>query len=193
MDIIDVLQRMSRNDTGAFRELMQAYGPKVYLALLDRSGDRELALAATKRAFIDLYAELNAQPGCDPAERLLTLRALAEQDRALESERRAIAEDILRGRETKLPARRSAPLAAAPAPERRETPIAPENEEKADPPEPEGRKKRGGAGRIVAAAVLSLGIAAALWTIAGLLMSMNFIPEVPLGYAWFNANVAQWF
>ena len=40
---------------------------------------------------------------------------------------------------------------------------------------------------------LLLCIAAVLWVIAGLLMDMNLIPAVDLGYAWFNANITQMF
>ena len=190
MDIIDVLTRISRNDTGAFRELMQTYGKGVYLALFERSGDRQLAVAATKRAFITLYAELNARPGVDPAENLLTLRALTEQERALEAERSAIADDVLCAHDAK---RETKPCARFAANEERATAIDFSGADEEEPCENTIRQKRSGAGRIIAAAALSLGIVAALWVIAGLLMSMELIPQAPLGYAWFNANVAQWF
>ena len=41
--------------------------------------------------------------------------------------------------------------------------------------------------------LLSLGIIAALWVMAGLMMDMNIIPKLDLGYTWFSANVAPWF
>ena len=42
-------------------------------------------------------------------------------------------------------------------------------------------------------ALLVLGMAAALWVILGLLMNMNLIPQIDLGYEWFNLHVAPWF
>ncbi len=190
MDIIDVLTRMSRNDTGAFRELMQTYGKGVYLALFERSGDRQLAVAATKRAFITLYAELNARPGVDPTENLLTLRALTEQERALEAERNAIAEDVLCAHDMK---REKKPSARFAADEERAAAIDFSGADEEESCGKTVRQKRPGAGRIAAAVALSLGVVAVLWVIAGLLMSMDLIPRLPLGYAWFNANIAQWF
>lgn len=43
------------------------------------------------------------------------------------------------------------------------------------------------------AGLLSLGIAAALWVIAGLLMDMNLVPTLDLGYAWFDCHIFPWF
>lgn len=51
--------------------------------------------------------------------------------------------------------------------------------------------KRGSGGLVTV--FLLLCIAAVLWVIAGLLMDMNLIPAVDLGYAWFNANITQMF
>ena len=44
-----------------------------------------------------------------------------------------------------------------------------------------------------AAFLLLTAIVIVLWVIAGLLMDMNLIPAVDLGYAWFNANITQMF
>ena len=40
---------------------------------------------------------------------------------------------------------------------------------------------------------LLFGIFAALWVIVGLLMGLGIMPELDLGYSWFNANVFPWF
>lgn len=48
-------------------------------------------------------------------------------------------------------------------------------------------------GFVLGILILGVGILAALWVILGLLMDMNLIPELDLGYSWFNANVASWF
>lgn len=41
--------------------------------------------------------------------------------------------------------------------------------------------------------ILLLCIATVLWVIAGLLMDMNLIPSVDLGYSWFNTNITRLF
>ena len=43
------------------------------------------------------------------------------------------------------------------------------------------------------AIALSAGILAALWVITGLLMDMGFLPDIDMGYSWFNMNIAPWF
>ena len=58
-------------------------------------------------------------------------------------------------------------------------------------PDPVIRKHR--LGRTAAVILLSIGILLMLWIIAGLLMDMELLPYVDLGYAWFNRQIAPWF
>lgn len=53
--------------------------------------------------------------------------------------------------------------------------------------------KSGGFGFGLGVGILVLGILAALWVIVGLLMDMSILPNLDLGYSWFNANIAPWF
>ena len=59
------------------------------------------------------------------------------------------------------------------------------------------KKKSGGkAGTIffaIAIGILLLGIFVSLWVIIGLLMDLGIMPEVDLGYSWFNQHVFPWF
>lgn len=58
------------------------------------------------------------------------------------------------------------------------------------------KKQKGKAGTIfftIAFSVLVLGIFVALWVILGLLMDLGIMPEVDLGYSWFNAHLFPWF
>ena len=41
--------------------------------------------------------------------------------------------------------------------------------------------------------LLIIGIAAALWIMLYMLMSMNLIPQMDLGYSWFNENIMSIF
>lgn len=45
----------------------------------------------------------------------------------------------------------------------------------------------------ITATLLIVGILAALWVIAALLMEMGFLPEVDLGYEWVRTKLAGWF
>lgn len=98
------------------------------------------------------------------------------------------------------PAVPSAPVpAAAPPPPspRSDAPETEEDEAEAEPDDGAGDEpdpKTGGKGLFgLGVGVLSLGIAAAIWVILGLLMDMQLLPELDLGYAWFSANIAPWF
>lgn len=98
------------------------------------------------------------------------------------------------------PAVPSAPVpAAAPPPPspRSDAPETEEDEAEAEPDDDAGDEpdsKTGGKGLFgLGVGVLSLGIAAAIWVILGLLMDMQLLPELDLGYAWFSANIAPWF
>ncbi|MCI6951789.1 MAG: hypothetical protein MR740_06365 [Clostridium sp.] len=53
-------------------------------------------------------------------------------------------------------------------------------------------RRRGGS-NAVTIILLSAFILLLLWIIAGLLIDMGFLPELDLGHAWFNENIAAWF
>lgn len=46
---------------------------------------------------------------------------------------------------------------------------------------------------VIAVSFLLLCILGSIWVIIGILMSLGIIPEVDLGYSWFNANMFPWF
>jgi len=76
------------------------------------------------------------------------------------------------------PAPRQKPLPPAPP----KAPAEPLLEEFEEPP-------RAGFFARLSIFVSCLMIAALLWTIAGLLMSLDVLPDIDLGYDWFNANI----
>ena len=64
------------------------------------------------------------------------------------------------------------------------------------PEVPEKKKKRSFFSNLIYTLnvlLLLAGIVIALWAMAGLLMDLNILPELDLGYSWFNAHIANWF
>ena len=47
--------------------------------------------------------------------------------------------------------------------------------------------------QFLAVILLCAGILLMLWVIAGLLMDLELLPPVDLGYEWFNRRIAPWF
>lgn len=176
----ELLCRIKAGDDEAFRTMVLTYGKPVYMRLLERSGNKEVAKAALREALIDLYITVKMANSRDPVEAVLYKRA------------EEIQADMLRRSCERLfyaAAKEAAPKPLAAQPEiRREEPLQTDIPVQATP-----AKRHWGAGKTAAAIALSAGILAALWVIAGLLMDMGFLPYIDMGYGWFNMNIAPWF
>ena len=149
MESRELLCRIKAGDDEAFRTMVLTYRKPVYLRLLERSGNKEVAKEALREALIDLYITVKMANSKDPVEALLYSRA----------------EEIKRAD------------------------VQPSD----IPIQVKAEKRPWSAGRLAAAIALSAGILAALWVIAGLLMDMGFLPDIDMGYSWFNMNIAPWF
>lgn len=218
MNATDLLTRLKCNDDEAFRQLLLAYGKGIYHRLYARSGNREAAKQALKTAFTEFYAALSRVDSSDPLEAMLYTRAEKAQDELLCHSHERVFNEVLNS--APLPEPGARPAAPPPAPHptlpplpKKESvgppPSGPEPffQAKADAPDPWALpgasaplpeaephpRRRCSPGTVAAIVFLSLGVAAALWVIAGLLMSFGLLPELDLGYAWFNANVIPWF
>lgn len=176
MDRSELLGELQRKNKEAFKELTQTYGPSIYRRLAERSGDPALAKQALKAALTELYLTVSAADDVDPLEALLCRRAMELQDgmrqgaigRAFEEAADAAG---IEGASVK-----------APAPK-----------DDADAELPELKLRRASGGRIAAGILLGLGIAFLVWVIVGLLMSMELLPPLDLGYSRFNDCIAPWF
>lgn len=199
MDSLELLHGLQAHDDEAFRTIARTYGKSVYERLLARSGNPELAKQALKAALTDLYAAVSAADNRDPVEALLYAGAeraqLVMQQNAgnerMEAPVRSAADagvSTQAMREAKATARgletdnRRAPVGAG-----ADMPPA----QQALPPD-SGPKKHG-FGRTAAVILLCAGILLMLWVIAGLLMDLELLPPVDLGYEWFNRQIAPWF
>lgn len=199
MDSLELLHGLQAHDDEAFRTIARTYGKSVYERLLARSGNPELAKQALKAALTDLYAAVSAADNRDPVEALLFTFAERAQsamqqnagNERMEAPVRSAADagdNTSAMREAKATARgletdnRRAPVGAG-----ADMPLA----QQALPPD-SGPKKHG-FGRTAAVILLCAGILLMLWVIAGLLMDLELLSPVDLGYEWFNRQIAPWF
>lgn len=207
MDNNELLTRIKGKDKDAFVQFMHAHGEKLYSRLLLRLGDRGLADKAFRDAIISFYKTLTADDSSDPVEALLFGYADRACEDILKDSLDAVICDTLADAEgladspteAEAPAADTAPaVCAEPQPEEA-PPSSPapaieseapklEDEPCTNEPADSGKGLFG-----LGIGVLSLGIAAVLWVIVGLLMDMQLLPEIDLGYSWFSANIAPWF
>ena len=167
----NLLDRISTGDRDAFVQLMREYGPALYFRLLDRLGDRTLADAAFRQIMLDFHRKLTASGEKDAVAALLVNEADAVS--------RQLLLDSMEG------------LIAHTAEEAFSVELMPETTQmdslQEDAPE------KPGVLWWTAVTLLILCTLLVCWVIIGLLVSMEVLPRLDLGYSWFDANIAQWF
>lgn len=207
MDNNELLTRIKEKDKDAFLQFMQSHGEKLYYRLLSRLGDRDLADKAFRDALISFYKTLIAEDSGDPVEALLFGYADRACEEILEGSLETVISDTMADAAelTDVSAEEgaSAPVEtptslAGPQPEENVPSPAPEQapdvHEQPEEEEVDNEPAVGGNGLFgLGIGVLSLGIIVTVWVILGLLMDMQILPEIDLGYSWFNANIAPWF
>ena len=164
MDTTEMLNRLKSRDFKAYYQLTETYGWRLYSRIRNRVNDSEKADDVYNKTLSDFCKCLTDYEGDDAIESLLY----------------ACAENVCRRME-QMPENASQYV-----PSIQKFPGG--SKEK-----PKPAKKSGGFGFALCVVLLLLGITAALWIILGLLMDMNYIPELDLGYHWFNVNIAPWF
>lgn len=173
---LDLLNRISTGDRDAFVQLMEAYGPGLYSRLLEKLGDRSLADAAFREIMLDFHRKLSGKGEKDAVAALLADEADAVIQRILLD---SMEELIDRTAEEAF----SVELCPEPVPCDWPT-LSELPEEPAEKP-----------GFIWWTAVVLLIVCALMlcWVVIGLLVSMEVLPRLDLGYSWFDANIAEWF
>lgn len=166
MENYDLLNRIRKRDVNAYLELTQTYGWKLYSHLRAKFDDRELTDAAFNETLTNFYNAIAGGTGDDAVESLL----LAYADQTCQKLKQT----------SKVPAQ----SADTPKPRLAQEPVEADTKSSG---------KSSGLGFGLGVGILVLGILAALWVIVGLLMDMNILPELDLGYSWFNTAIAPWF
>ena len=188
-DTNDLLNRAKQKDIDAYMQLMYMYGSKVHKRLLEQIGDRNLADAAFQKTTTGFYKMLTKNPDEDAVETILNFYADCMV-------RQTVTQNIPNTTESR-PEQRAV-IKPEEQPQRKPQETPPEQIAHADEPaeqRPEKRKqkkkkKSGSVGLTIGIVLLILGILAVLWIIAGLLMDMHVLPELDLGYSWFDTHIA---
>ncbi len=214
----DVVNRVRSGDRSAVRELVATYGERVYARAYAKTKDASLAKEATRKAFSAAISEIKRDPSADGWS--LWLDVLTERSIEESAEINAAVKSIGSELEQELfsaePSER-APLEPSPEPPRQQSPepqqqpkspqaAAPVRQKPAQtgkPVRPAPRKAyppveeafdeepraRGGFSMVLFILLCAL----LLWVIAGIGMSMGWLPKYDLGFTWFNEHVFKLF
>ena len=207
MQLEELVRRIRRGDKEAVKELVSAYGNSVYQRAFERTRDKELAREAARQTFGQFVAIVQQQPEDDGwslwfgdlIERNISTYAQISTDmRTIESE----LDQEIPGVSPVIRAA-SASVAPEPAPEASgrqaesphergkksgETSV---REEIFDEAYQKKEKKRSSHGFTVVLLILvSLLL---VWVVAGIAMTMRWLPAYDLGYSWFNQHVFKLF
>lgn len=213
MQLEELVRRIRSGDKEAVKELVSAYGNSVYQRAFDRTHDKELAREAARQTFGQFVAIVQQQPEDDGwslwfgdlIERNISTYAQISTDmRTIESE---LDQEIPGA----VPVIRPAPAPLSPTSEPEESEF--ESESDIRSAQSRERGKKGGEASIRAeifdeayqkkektrsshgASVILLILVSLLllWVVAGVAMSMRWIPVFDLGYSWFNQHVFKLF
>lgn len=200
----DLQKRIQHGDREAFRTVYTKYGRDVYLTALHALGSEEAARGVVKQTFLVLHNEL--MRASDDVDLAVRIRELSENELLLleilknggdEQAASAVAE------RTKSTARARTFVEPEPEPEEDAESAAPDDLPpleraraymRADnaPGAPPKREKKSGSSRFghgLSVFLLIIFLLLLLWTLAGVLMGLGFIPKFDLGYDWFNRSV----
>ena len=181
MDTVEMLSRLKSKDYEAYQQLTEKYGQTLYSYIQGRLDDRKKIHAVFQETLSDFCSIIADPADKDVVEYLLLTFAEKNCDKTEPAK--------------EVPAA-SPPAVRAAEEEMQESEVLPSSEIFAHKEEKKTSGPGSGSGKLgfrVAASLLILGIAAALWVILGLLMDMELIPQINLGYEWFNLHVAPWF
>ena len=188
MSDLELLNRVQAKDRDAFVELMKKYGVKLYSRLLVKLGDRQLADAAFKETMVGFYKSLTENEGEDAISAFLAGYGDNVSDRLIGDYFDHIVENTADCVESAGYRKLNLPVPELEEEENTyydENDVSGENEAES----PLISRK----GWIFAVSLLSTCALLVIWVIIGLLCGMGIIPELDLGYTWFNNNVAEWF
>lgn len=208
MQLEELVHRIRRGDKEAVKELVSFYGNSVYQRAFERTHDKELAREAARQTFGQFVAIVQQQPEDDGwslwfgdlIERNISTYAQISTDmRTIESELDQEIPGVA-------PVIRAASAQGAPE----SAPQPPEGKQP-EPPRERGKKsgetsvreeifdeayqkkekKRSGHG--VTLVLLILVSLLLVWVVAGIAMTMRWLPTYDLGYQWFNQHVFKLF
>lgn len=214
MQLEELVRRIRLGDKNAIKELVAAYGNAVYQRAFERTQDKELAREAARQTFGQFVTIVQQQPEDDGwslwfgdliERNISTYSQISVDMRYIETE----LESELYQQEPALPQQPALPLQpqksrganpAQPSPARAAQPMTHQSprpvarsarEETFEEPAEAKPRKRSGQGFTVFLLVIICLLL--VWVVAGVAMTMKWIPYYDLGYSWFNASVFRLF
>lgn len=191
MSDLELLNRIKAKDRDAFVELMRKYGTSLYSRMLSKLGDRQLADAAFKETMVGFYKSLTENEGEDAVSALLSGYADNVSDRILGDYFEHMVENTANCVESSELSKLELPV-----PEPKAGAVTERDKCMSQPIQDSGNNDAEGISRggwIFAVGLLSTCALIVFWVIIGLLVGMDVLPEIDLGYTWFNENIAEWF
>lgn len=206
MQLEELVQRIRRGDKGAIKELVAAYGNAVYQRAFERTQDKELAREAARQTFGQFVTIVQQQPEEDGwslwfgdlIERNISAYSQIGVDmRYIETE---LENELYQQQPAPVQKAQAAYPAASQASARNAEPQRERNahsgsrsareEVFAEPAEAKPRKRSGQGFTVFVLVIICLLL---IWVVAGVAMTMKWIPYYDLGYSWFNASVFRLF
>ncbi len=197
MDKLTCIRQIRDGETEAARLLFGEYGDGIYRRALATTKSKEAARTITRETILELIRTLREKNEADGWDlwvdavtgRRIELYGLVDADvKQLSCELFGTSASVAATPET--PAAeppQPAPISEEPS---STEPLFDNSERRAD-----GRKRARGAsvGGVFATIVLILGILIMIWVILGFLKGLNILPQLDLGYTWFNENLFRLF
>ena len=191
MSDLELLNRIKGKDREAFVELMRKYGASLYSRMLSKLGDRQLADAAFKETMVGFYKSLTENEGDDAISALLCGYADNVSDRMLGDYFEHMVENTANCVESAELKKLRLPVPEVKQESETENAqTMPDYTEKYVNDYPDSFSR---GGWIFAVSLLSTCALIVVWIIIGLLVGMDVLPGLDLGYTWFNENIAEWF
>ena len=174
MSYSDLLDRMRERDTDAFLEMTDRYGWALYASIRRKNPDKVVADRIYSETMNEFYRVLQ-NPACDdPVEALLFAFSdnISVPANPVGQHGSDMTDDPMSGEPPK---------------------IVPSENIIEEQMMTQKNPRKSHLLTSIGFVLVTAGIFFMLWVILGLLMSLEIIPAVDLGYAWFNANIARWF
>ena len=211
MQLEELVRRIRRGDKNAIKELVAIYGNAVYQRAFERTQDKELAHEAARQTFGQFVTIVQQQPEDDGwslwfgdlIERNISAYSQIGVDmRYIENElenelfqqQPAAPQQPQKSQPSHSPAAPQQPSAKSAEPPRGRaaysTGRSAFEDSFEDPAETKPRKRSGQGFTVFLLVIICLLL---VWVVAGVAMTMKWIPYYDLGYSWFNASVFRLF
>lgn len=192
----ELIKRIQAGDKEAFKTIYAAYGRDVYLRARKELGSDTAAKSVVKQTFLNLQREI-MRAGA-PADLGVRIYELSEKELQLlrilagESAEAVFEQTAQKTAEAGAQSEATAETELPPLERARGYMSAEETgkgKRKKRVKGETGAQKRGAGAVVLSALLLTVFLLLLVWVGAGILMDLDILPSIDLGYGWFNAHV----